>query len=545
MKLVRGIMIKAIPAFPEVVDEAFDRYGAHITKATDMIAEKADEFEDHDEKGTCAGCDREKKLVKKRNDDSYCQMCYESDLKDIKAKLAEMEPKIERQTFYYAVIERALKGYKSYATKAKERNEEIARAKDKRNELEGMMNAALDAADPVRKRARKGYFTYSQVIDDLRALDKESANAYRRLRANEKIANRRRVAFPVFRNNEIFFWKNMMQFEEIEDGWTLSLNALEKGKHHLFTLDIGKYQEAFIRDCIAQKMHQVVYPKLVRKEKAKQGFEYFFILPFRDVVDLPVKKTDIEQYMKEHASDFVMLSFGIKRPVTAAVFRDGERISRKTFSTGNAYWKKFHERGTLAKMRRAISYRTHRTPETEKGVRAPLRRKKHVKLRRLKRQTGFKVARYVNTASQTLSHRVVSFAKGFRNPVIVVRDTRGVKAISYPHTYRRELALWPLEQQKSMVEYKAHLAGIPFYKLPYRALADVACSRCGKATKEKMTTLKILHATQFSCEACKQKEDFYLNECRLFHSLIREILGRLKPLPGTGGADDALKAATT
>jgi hypothetical protein len=227
---------------------------------------------------------------------------------------------------------------------------------------------------------------------------------------------------------------------------------------------------------------------------------------------IPTVRIDIIKYAKDNSSEICSLSFGVKKPVTLTALKEGKIISIKSFGDGRLYQKCNLERELRSKINFKIGERNkHEHPHTAQDKKLHL--KKRNALKKISRKIGFRNQRFVNYYNQKLSYEIIDYIKNiFKHPIIIFRDTKRIKDISYKGDLRKVLDRWSLEQQKSFIEYKSYLNEIPLIKIAYKDTNIVKCSKCGKEHNLKVTTEKLKFTSRFICEECKYEQDLYVND---------------------------------
>lgn len=542
-------MIKAVPNDYESMDVLFDNYGYYVLKVLRDIEKIYNSYEKIEPKeGQCSICNEEKTLaygiVKKKKAEKICYNCFTKQwseytlFKDYKENLIKLSkqdtpyfPYLSiHRGYYYGVISTAVKIFKSYIKKKNDRDFQILRAKDKCLEIQGKIDSfGFDIKD-TRREIKNG----KNLTDELNRMLKGRKALKGDLKQYKKLSKRKGVNFPKFNSNEIYFGKQgMFKFENEYGKYFLGISDYKRLRNKLgFKLKIGDYQKEFIDKCIEKKQHKIVYPKIIRrriisdakaKKQDKSAYEYYFIFPTRDVCDVKILKGDVEDYIKKN-KDLVIcsLSFGIKKPVNMVAFKDGKIIDVKTFGNGSLYHKCELERNLRGKIYDTISERyKHEYPHlTDKDK--SLHRKKRKALKKINMKLGFRNLRFVNYFNQNLTRQVINYISKYKKSVIVIRDTKGIKNISYLGEYAKRLSRWSIEQQKTFLIYKSYLNNIPIYKIPYSDSNLTKCSRCGDITKEKVTTEKLNFENRFKCK-CGYSENFYKNDAINLLSSIKDI----------------------
>jgi IS605 OrfB family transposase len=116
--------------------------------------------------------------------------------------------------------------------------------------------------------------------------------------------------------------------------------------------------------------------------------------------------------------------------------------------------------------------------------------------------------RKVNQQLYIIANQIISYAKQFSKPVIVMENLNGIR-----QNFRRSRALnkrfhsLPFRKLQTILEYKAALAGIEVRYLPKNEVKNTSktCHRCGHVTQVKGRIYK--------CPKCKMEYDRDLNAC--------------------------------
>lgn len=553
----RSILIKFMPN--EDLSPLFLQFGFYVTKTLEHIQSLIEPWQRIKEpkKAKCDRCKEERFIVYK-NDEEICSYCFSKIwseftlFKEWKPKLMEINPKFTgNQGYYYGAISTATNIVTSYLTKKTQREKEIERAKGKTIELEGLLNKFAFDIKKTKIKIKEG----KNLTKELAQLEKEEKDLLRNFKSEKKRALRKQVSFPIFRNNEVFFGKQgMFEFEHIANGYLLYISDYrvlrtkiqcqmrigdlrkyhKKCRKEVFVknglFDCIKcgivpknecsmnYQEQFILKCIEKKEHKIVYPKMIRR--FRNGIlEHYFLFPTRDLSNVKSRE-EIEKMLKKKDIEVCCLSFGIKKPITMVTFKNKKIIDIHSFGDGKVYWKGEFDREIKAKIYNSIGEKYKHTHPHADNDRI-LHQKKRKALLKVNKKIGFRLQRFVNFYSQKLSYDVVNYAKTkFNNPIFILRDTKGIKDISYKGYLMKSLSRWNLEQQKKFIEYKSDLNNIPIYNIPYKEVSEVTCSKCGEKTKEKVTTQLLKFEEDFKCEKCKYSNNFLVNDSINLYNVV-------------------------
>lgn len=455
--------------------------------------------------------------------------------------------------FYYGAISTAVKIFKSYFEKHEKREAEILMAKEQFIITNGKINNLNDEMRQVKIKIKKGSF----LNKDLAKMENQKVKLEHDLKQYRRIAERKHVSFPIFRGNEVYFGRQgMFEFIKEENEYILLISDYRALRQKIrLSVKIGdlrkihkkckreveiketllycnycktfvpkdeckiNYQEHFIQKCIDKDEHRIVYPKII-----KRGNEFYFILPARDGINVKSKE-EIEKWIKKDKDiDFCCLSFGIKKPITLSAIKNGKIKTIKTFGDGSLYQKGEVERRIRANIFNGIGERyKHNHPHNKDDKKQ--HQKKRKALKKANEKMGFRHQRFCNYYNQKLTHDVVQFIKAnFEKPLVILRDMKNIKEISYRGDLMRTLTRWSVQQQNTFLEYKLYLNGVPIYKLPYKDLKTLKCWRCGKEQKEKLTTLIVKHEKLFECEECKATYNLHIV---VNHNLFQKLKGAI------------------
>lgn len=562
MEIKRSIMIKCIPnKITEMdINRLFYNFGECVKIVLNHIKSIVEQYEQIKEEGKCDICNEEKNLsynhLEKNN--KICFSCFIklwsefTLLTNYKNKLMEEYPKLSQahQGYYRGAISQGVKIFKSYLRKKQKREFEIKRAKENILEIEGKLNKTDAFRKISRKRARMGELFYHQEIDKLKELDKEFSKLWRDLKQNKKISKRKQVNFPNFNSNEIYFGNvDMFRFEKSDKDYSIGITDYKiKRNKMMFYLQIGNYQKEFIDKCIEKKQHKVFYPKIIRKRKLsprqaykqrKQEFEYYFILPTRDIVNVEIKREEIEKQVNKNTI-ICSLSFGIKKPISLIVLKNKKILDIKHFGNGRLYWKNERERNLKSKINNKIGKKFKHNHKHKKEDKLK-HQKKRRQLRKICRKLNFRNQRFVNTYNQKLTFEVINYISNkYPKSIIVFRDTKNIKNFGYKGEYMRKLTRWSIAQQKTFITYKSYLNEIPIYLIPYNKSNICKCSRCKEETEEKILTEKLRFTNIFNCKKCNYTQNLLVNDSLNLYSSFNEILSSQAEL-GMSNVDIAPK----
>lgn len=301
----------------------------------------------------------------------------------------------------------------------------------------------------------------------------------------------------------------------------LLLSKISELKNEKLEFDIHTYKD--------------MYPKLIRRKVISDGlakrkktspYEYYFILPFRDMCKVLTSKADIMDYIaKNPDTEICCLSFGIKTPIGLFVMKDRKIIDSKSFGDGTLYNRIENGREIRAKIYNAIGQRyKHNHPHNQKDK--ILHQKKRKALNKINDKIGFRDSRFINYYNQKLTHDVIRYIReNYQKPVIVLRDTKNIKNINYSGILSKRRDRWSIQQQKTMIRYKALLNEISVYQIKYSMLNIVRCSRCGEKYDDlKVTTEKLKFETDFICAKCNYRNLFLVNDELNLWSQMCDIL---------------------
>lgn len=568
MEIKRSIMLKCIPE--ENIDSLYNNFGFYVSKTLQHIKEIHEQFEKIEFiKGYCESCCHQEKGLTyqyKESREKVCTSCFMRNWSqftlqsDFKQSLTKLEPKFAMHGYYYGAIIIGIDIVKSYLKKKEKRDREIAKAKENCITL----NAQLEGFDGLnfqiektKAAIRKG----AMLNKELAQLEKEKEQTIREFRQSMKRAKRKSVAFPIYRNNQIYFGSTgMFKFDKIENGYNMLISDYKIPKHKiLFKLKIGdlrkyhkkcksqveikegifncqkcgfvpklecylNFQEQFILKCIEKKQEKIVYPKMIRR-KVKNGYEHYFMLPARDNLNVMEKKEDIEKFIKKNKSiEFCCLSFGIKNPITLIIVKNNKITNIKTFGDGILYDKGEFERKVRADFYNGISQKyAHNHPHKKEDK--ELHQHKRKSLFKANKKIGFRHQRFVNYYNQKLTYEIITYIKeNCTTPLIIFKDTKNIKDISYKGELMRRLSRWSIEQQKVFLTYKSYLNEIPIYLLPYKEVSQIKCWKCNSISKEKVTTQLLNFENRFVCENCKYNYNFNVVDAFNLSMKINEII---------------------
>jgi len=326
VEVKRSVLIKCRPA--EDLDGFFDRYGRCVNHVLEHVAATYDEYEETTpEEKRCAMCAEKKMLAYQHVDkpgETICFRCFRSlwseyflmknYMTDLVA-LADVKtvPLVGIQKGYYrGAICMAVQIFKSYIRRKAKRDKEIARAKQKCTQLKDDLNSLGYQVKKVQAAIRKG----RSLSNRLSELVNKRAALKLELRRWRKASKKKRIRFPVFRNNVIYFGAaSMFRFKKEDGGYRLGISDYKQLRRKIWlSVETGEYQKGFIDQCIKENQHRQVYPKLMRRQALRRrhgetssAYDYFFILPARKKCEAPYSKSEVEAYVEKQENHCCML----------------------------------------------------------------------------------------------------------------------------------------------------------------------------------------------------------------------------------------------
>lgn len=497
----------------------------------------------------CYICNEKKQLYYENlNKERICTNCFiktwseytmYKKFKPLLIELAKMQNKIvANQGYYYGAISTGVKVFKSYIAKREKRENEINKAKENLLITDGKLSALTfdlkkkKSEIHLEKSTSRGLFLNKELIE----MEKEHEKLIKDLKQYKKQASKKHISFPLFKGNEIYFGKQrMFEFKKEGDGYylyisdyralrikircKLNIGDLRKihkvCKHEVIVKDNLLYcescktfvpreeckinhQEQFILKCIDKKEHEIVYPKMIINDK-----DYFFIFPTRDTSTIKTREEIRKWIKKEKDIEFCCLSFGIKKPVTLSIIQYGKIKKIQSFGNGLLYQKGETERLIRAKIFNGVAEKyKHEHPHKDENDKH-LHWKKRNALSKVGKKIGFRHQRFCNYYNQKLSYDIIQYIKqNCIKPLIILRDTKGIKDISYKGELMKVLSRWSVQQQVSFIEYKSYLNNIPFYRIEYKILKSLKCWKCKEEDTNKLTTQILTFENEFTCQKC-------------------------------------------
>jgi IS605 OrfB family transposase len=146
-------------------------------------------------------------------------------------------------------------------------------------------------------------------------------------------------------------------------------------------------------------------------------------------------------------------------------------------------------------------------------IRRNLQRKKKSDL---VKRIGSKENRIVNQQLHIIANEIVSYAKQFKKPVIVMEKLGGIReSMNYSKKINRRLHAWSFRKLQQYIEYKANLEGIPVVYVNAKNTSR-RCHRCGHVAQT--------NGRGFKCPKCGLKYNRDLNAAiNIAHSLTRGV----------------------
>ncbi len=295
---------------------------------------------------------------------------------------------------------------------------------------------------------------------------------------NEKKENKVKAERPKLKRISIRFDKRCYSFakttNKLTPYWlTLSLNRKEK-----ITLPIvfGERQKKIIEEALQGEW------KFCTVEMVKRNGEWFahFVL-----------KKEVE--LIDESETVIGVDLGEWNVATAvAISRQNPKPTRGKFWSG-------------AKIREIRGRYTH--------IRRNLQRKKRIDL---VKQISHKEERIVNQQLHIIANEIVSYAKQFEKPVIVMEKLDGIReSMNYSKKINKRLHAWSFRKLQQYIEYKANLEGIPVVYVNPKNTSR-RCHRCGHVAQT--------NGREFKCPKCGLKYNRDLNAAiNIAHSLTRGV----------------------
>lgn len=551
-ELKRSIMLKCLPELDLDLNRLFDLYGTLVNITLSNIDSIVNEFVKIKSsiKNKCFCCNETKALSYANSEgNKICSFCFMKQwseftmFKKFKPRLMELSDnkgiKLMHSGYYYGAISTAVKIYKSYYSKHLKREDEIFRAKEQYLVTEGKLTSLEFDIKKTKSDIKLG----KHLTKELAKQEDQKQKLLKDSKQYRKRSERKHISLPLFRNNEIYFGKQgMFEFQYTPKSYILLLSDYKTPRNKMIMkLDIGNlkkihkvckgevimksnmfycksckmtvpkseckinHQEYFILRCMDKSEHKIIYPKIIKRNN-----EFFFIFPARDVTDSKTKQ-EIEDWIKKDKNiEYCSLSFAIKKPVTLTIIKNNKVQLIKTFGNGFLYQRGEIDRKIRSDIFNGISERyRHNHPHDIDDKRKHW--KKRNALQKATNKMGFRHQRYCNYYNQVLSHDVIKFIKeNCKKPLILFRDTKNIKDISYKGDLMRTLTRWSIQQQAGFIEYKAYLNSISVYKISYGDLKSLNCWKCHGESKEKLTTELLKHNHLFHCDKCNVENDINL-----------------------------------
>lgn len=357
-----------------------------------------------------------------------------------------------------------------------------------------------------------------QEIEELSIRIQQEKDLNKQLYLQEKLKRLNRLKDLEFRGNEIYVGTAKM-FDLIKQNNDYFLEIVMPYAHEgvRFKLNVGKREDytentnhnkfKVLDELIASKEYLAYFPKLLRRiDKKTKEKSYSLMLPKRFASSSLEKNKEIEEhYVKNPNIPIVCLDFGIKRPITLAVFKKGKFQQTRTFGNGEFFHHITRSKDKAKKMQKVFARRyLHKTrvvtkEGTEKLLVKGKWRRNQARKKFQKKQAKL-LQNYIKNYSQNLTTDLMRFVeKEYPKAIIVLQDTSYIKKVTYSGGYNQVLHRWNIEMQKEILNYKAKIRDCQVYFVPYKLLANLTFYKDMKPIEHKdkevkTLTIKLRHA---------------------------------------------------
>lgn len=481
----RTFELKFKPHNSEELNWLFDEFGKAVKYVLDDLKRIYDSYQKilEPKEGKCDHCGDQMQL-KWQNKIGYkiCNRCYlyffnyfYTTKKEYLDDLREQFPKLGTNIhsgYFNGVAKFAPQAFKSWIKKNEEREKEIER-------LELELQTEEDQLRQIKIRKKLQF--KNKGIKDIE-----------------------------FRRNIIYMGTaNMIDFKEENGKYWLGITSpfvkkekiwfeFKLGKKEDYQTEHNKYQ--LVKDAIENKTFKIVHGKLIRKDN------YFALMfPKKDISNsLTNRKEIIKLYKNNPKIPIVSFSFGIKRPLSVSVFINNKLVEKKIFGSGY-FWNYINrERDYRAKVMKVFAKRYQSKWKRNKAKKRFFRKRNFCESNRIKYITH-------NLTTKVMQH----LEEKYPECIILIRDTKGIKKINYPSTYRVILNRWNINFQKDLLDYKQRIKNFHIYLFKYKETNNLTCSKCQEKEDTKILTVKLNHASN--------REKLYRHRIKILQEKITKL----------------------